>query len=279
MEARQAPVLGREVIRIDPTTEHWKYLGFQLVTVDAAAGFDLGMEDREKAVITVCGAGVAHVGEERFELSRCGVFAEMADTLYVPPGVAAHLTAKSDWTVAIGSAPAVGRYPARLIGPDEVAVEIRGGGVAQRQVNHVLSHPLPAERLIVFEVFVPGGAWAGWPPHCHDGSHDSPYLEETYFFQFDRDDGFGFHRNYGEGGSYDDVVTVRHGDCVTVPRGFHVTAAAPGHNMWILNFLAGELVDEDRGRPPYFDPRTTWIADDWDAGQMALPAAAPKESA
>ena len=33
--------------------------------------------------------------------------------------------------------------------------EVRGGGVAVRQVNHILAHPLPAERLILFEVYVP----------------------------------------------------------------------------------------------------------------------------
>ena len=39
--------------------------------------------------------------------------------------------------------------------------EFRDGGAARRQVNHVLAAPLPAERLILFEVYVPGGAWFG----------------------------------------------------------------------------------------------------------------------
>lgn len=120
-------------------------------------------------------------------------------------------------------------------------------------------------------MIVPAGSWAGWPPHCHDGLHASPYLEETYYFRFDRPDGFGFHRNYLEDGSYDEAFVVRDGDCVAVPRGFHVTTAAPGHNMWILNYLAGELVGEDRATPPYFDPATVWITGNWSRGQLALP--------
>ena len=118
---------------------------------------------------------------------------------------------------------------------------------------------------------MPGGAWAGWPPHCHDGRYGSPYLEETYFFRFDRQDGFGFHRNYLEDGSFDEVYTVHNDDCVVVPRGFHVSTAAPGHNMWILNFLAGELVGSERAMPPYFNPTTTWITEDWAHGTLALP--------
>jgi 5-deoxy-glucuronate isomerase len=268
---------GVERIRIDPTEAQWDYLGFSLMTLDVDASFDVRMPDRELAVITVSGAGVAQVGDESFELSRRGVFEEAASVLYAPPGTPISLVATSNWTLAIGSAPATGRYPTRLVTPAEIEAEIRGGGAARRQVNHVLAHPLPAERLIVYEVFVPGGAWAGWPPHCHDGTHDSPYLEETYYFQFDRSDGFGFHRNYADDASYDEVFAVGNGECVTVPRGFHVTAAAPGHNMWILNFLAGELVGEDRARPPYFDPASTWITDDWASGQMDLPAPPTKE--
>lgn len=161
----------------------------------------------------------------------------------------------------------------RLITPAEFQVELRGGGSAGRQVNHVLAPPLPAERLIVYEVLIPGGAWAGWPPHCHDGLHGSPYLEETYYFRFDRPEGFGFHRNYLADGSFDESFAVRDGDCVAVPRGFHVTGAAPGSNMWILNFLAGEPIGGERAQPPYFDPATTWITEDWTAGRLELPVA------
>ena len=226
--------------------------------------------ERELAIVGVAGAGVASVDGEEVELARGDVFSEPGSLLYLPPGTPATLTARADWSVAVGSAPASGRYPIRLITPAEVSVEMRGGGAAVRQVNHLLAHPLPAERLIVYEVLVPAGAWAGWPPHCHDGTHGSPYLEETYYFRFDRPDGFGFHRNY-DGGSYDETFTVGDRTCVEVPRGFHVTTAAPGHNMWILNFLAGDLQDEARATPPYVDPAYAGIIDDWEAPRMKLP--------
>jgi 5-deoxy-glucuronate isomerase len=269
------PGPGREVIDVDPERAGWRHLGFQLLDLHEGDRHELYGEGREIALLTLAGAGVVEVDGDAFPLSRSSVFAEMADLLYVPPGLRIELRAEGDWTVAVGSAPAEGRYPVRLITPAEMRVELRGGGAASRQVNHVLAAPLPAERLIVYELYVPGGSWAGWAPHCHDGLHGSPYLEETYFFMFDRPGGFGFHRNYVDDDSYDEVFAVRERDCVCVPRGFHVTTAVPGSNMWVLNFLAGELEDGARATPPYFDPRETWITEDWGGAQFSLPAVTP----
>ncbi|HEX7289712.1 MAG TPA: 5-deoxy-glucuronate isomerase [Conexibacter sp.] len=269
------PGEGRDGLRVSPAATGWQHLDFEVLALTAGERVERDAAGRELAIVAISGAGVVEVGTETFELSRRGVFDEPGGLLYLPPGTSATLAAADAWHVAIGSAPAEGRYPLRLVTPEEVRVELRGGGPARRQVNHLLAPPLPAERLIVYEVFVPGGSWAGWPPHCHDGWHGSPYLEETYYFRFDRFDGFGFHRNYLADGSHDEAFAVRDGDCVTVPRGFHVTTAAPGNNMWILNFLAGELLDEARATPPYFDSRSTWIADDWSKGQIELPVGVP----
>lgn len=266
---------GRDVMRVTPAAMGWEHLGFEVLALGPDERVSRESADRELAIVPLTGSGVAHVGGDAFELSRRGIFDAPGGLLYVPPGATATLAATSAWRVAIGSAPAEGRHPLRLVEPAEMQVELRGGGPARRQVNHLLAPPLPAERLIVYEAFVPGGAWAGWPPHCHDGWHGSPYLEETYYFGFDRFDGFGFHRNYLADGSYDETFTVRDGDCVAVPRGFHVTAAAPGHNLWVLNVLAGELRDEARATPPYFDPGSTWIAEDWSKGAIELPVGAP----
>ncbi|NKQ55027.1 5-deoxy-glucuronate isomerase [Amycolatopsis sp. K13G38] len=250
-----------------------RYLGFRALSLRPGETVELDTTGRETGVLTISGSGTAAADGDKFPLRRRDVFEELSGLLYVPPGTALTLTATTEWTVAVGTAPASGRYPVRLIAPEEMKVEQRGGGVAIRQIHHVLTHPLPAERLVVYEALVPAGAWAGWPPHCHDGRHGSPNFEETYFFRFDRAEGFGFHRNYVEDGSFDETFVVRDGDCVAVPRGFHVTAPSPAANMWILNFLAGEPVDEERARPPYFDPTTSWITDDWSRGRLELPVA------
>lgn len=260
-----------EAIRIQPPELGWRHLGFRLLMLDKPSEVCLETAGRESAVVPIEGSCRIEASGETYALARRGVFHEMGSVLYLPPDVKAHVTAMTDCVLAVGTAPARGLFPARLIEPAEMRVELRGGGAAHRQVNHVLAPPLPAERLIVFEVYVPGGAWAGWPPHCHDGLHGSPYLEETYYFRFDRSDGFGFQRNYLADHSFDEVFTVHDGDLVAVPRGFHVTTSTPGHTMWILNFLAGDLEGEERATPPYFDPQTTWITEDWSQGAASLP--------
>ncbi len=262
---------GRDAIAVTPATAGWDHLGFHVHALRRGEQLDLDTLGVESAAVPIDGAGVAQVDGEAYSLARTGIFTQMGGLLYVPPGVPLRLTASSDWTVAVGTAPAVGRHPVRLIRPDEVQVELRGGGAARRQVNHLLAPPLPAERLIVYEVYVPAGEWAGWPPHRHDGVDGSPYLEETYWFRYDRPEGFGFQRNYAPEAGYDETFTVRDGDCVAVPRGYHVTGSTPGSNMWILNFLAGELLDDARATPPAFDPATTWITEDWEGAQVALP--------
>jgi 5-deoxy-glucuronate isomerase len=106
---------------------------------------------------------------------------------------------------------------------------------------------------------------------CHDGYDNSPYLEETYYFRFDPADGFAFHRNYRIDTDYDETFVATDGDIVTVPRGFHTTAACAGSHMYFLNFLAGTPLDDERALPPCFDARFTQINADWDAGGLDLP--------
>lgn len=267
---------GREpvILSVAPEARGWEYLGFAVHRLGAGQEMVIETTGVESALVPMVGRATVEVGAQRYELGRHGVFDASPSLLYLPPGVDARLSTDLGIEMAIGSAPASGEYPTRLIRDDQIQLEVRGGGSAQRQVNHLLAPPLQAERLIVYEVYLPAGSWAGWPPHRHDGVSGSPYLEETYFFRFERPDGFGIHRNYDMDG-FDEIFTVHHDDCVAVPRGFHVTGTTPGNNMWILNFLAGELVGDDRATPPYFDPTTTWIRADWSKGRLELPVNAP----
>ena len=152
-------------------------------------------------------------------------------------------------------------------------VKIRGGGQAYRQVVHSLAHPLPAEKLILYEVFVPRGTWSGWPPHCHDGRDGSPYLEEVYYFRLDRPEGYAMHRNWRTEENFDEAVVIRDGDAALVPKGYHTSVACPGSNMYFLNYLAGELIGDQRRTPPCFAAEHTWIEADWGAGAWTLPVA------
>ncbi len=253
-----------------PEDAGWQYLGYQAVKLRAGETYTFSTEGVEAALVPLAGRASLAVAGQMFQVTRGGVFAEKPQVLYVPPGYTVEVLAETPLEFAVGTAPAEGRYPLRLFEPEEMRVEVRGGGPALREVHHILSHPLPAERLILFEVYVPGGMWSGWPPHRHDRELNSPYLEETYHFKFDKPAGFGLHRNYAEDG-FNEVFAVQDDDLVLVTRGYHPVAASPGSTMYFLNYLAGELVGEERGKPPVDDPEHAWIEDNWDAYTVKLP--------
>ena len=262
---------GTVVIEVTPESAGWNLLAFKVVCLKKGQVFSQRTDGSEVALVPLAGKGQARVGGRQFDLARAGVFTELTSVLYAPPGSEITIEAETDLEVAWGGAPAEGKYPLRLFTPAEMKSEVRGGGSATRQVVHTLAYPLPAERLIVFEVYVPGGNWSGWPPHCHDGYKGSPYLEETYYFRTDPDYGFALHRNYRVDTGFDETLPVYDGDLVLVTQGFHSTAAAPNFNLYFLNYLAGDLLDEARATPSFDDPAYAWIKNDWDANLKTLP--------
>ncbi len=258
--------------QVTPESAEWRYLSFTTLRLAAGERRRLACDEREVAVVPLAGSAGARVERSSFDLHRRGVFEALPQVLYLPPGAAVELVGGAGGAeLAYGSAPASGRYPVRLFERSEMRREVRGGGAARREVHHVLAPPLPAERLILYEVYVPGGMWSGIPPHCHDGRLGSPYLEEVYHYRFDRPAGFALHRNYTREGDLDERFTVGDGDTVLVTRGFHPVAVAPGCNAYFLNFLAGELEDEARATAPVDDPDFAFLKDDWTAGTAELP--------
>ena len=276
------------VLSVTPESAGWRYLSFAVIELAAGRHHDHRLNDAETAIVTLSGAGTLRLDDQVHPVNRRSVFAELAPVGYAPPGTAVRVEAgEQGLTVAVGSAPAEGRYPARLIPPSTIRSEVRGGGAALRQVNHTLAPPIEAERLILYEVYVPRGTWSGWAPHRHDGIDGSPYLEETYYFKMDRPEGFWMHRNWDDGTGYagdgpdpyDDVMTGGDGDCALVPGGYHSSVACPGANMYFLNYLAGDLVGDARSTPPCFHSDHTWIESDWGVGAWELPIIDPSGSA
>ena len=269
---RPQPGPGR-ILDVTPESAGWDNVAFSVVELTASDPWSGVASDRETAIVPLSGSGRVRAGEIDTAISRTSVFEELGRIVYLPPGTPYEITAESSLVAAVGSAPAEGRYPARVFEPSEMKVEIRGGGQAYRQVVHSLAHPLPAEKLILYEVFVPRGTWSGWPPHCHDGRDGSPYLEEVYYFRLDRPEGYCMHRNWRAEEGFDEAVVARDGDAVLVPKGYHTSVACPSSNMYFLNYLAGELIGDERRTPPCFAAEHIWIEADWGAGAWTLPVA------
>jgi 5-deoxy-glucuronate isomerase len=152
----------------------WKYLDFAVHELQDGEKLKIAHPGRELALVPLGGDLQAEAGGQNFKLARKDVFSDPPYVLYVPPAEVVRVTASTRASFAVGGAPATGRYPVRLFEPHEMRSEMRGGGPAIRQIGHVLAAPLPAERLILYEVICPLGGWCGWPPHCHDGFDGSP---------------------------------------------------------------------------------------------------------
>ena len=261
-------------VSVTPAEAGWTYLSFALVTLEGAS-FEGNSGPNEVAIVPQQGQLSAEVNGQSFDLSRRGVFEELPHVLYLPPQTAFKVSGSGAF--AHGGAPATGQLPLRLIRPEEMRVEMRGGANAARQVSHILGPDLPAERLLLYEVYTPSGNWSGWPPHRHDGQRGSLYIEETYYYRMQPAEGWAVHRNYSPEDGYDEALIARDGDLILAPRGYHPVAAAPGSNVYYLNFMAGEALLEQRRAPPVDEAEWAWMRQDWDGQALTLPIKARQE--
>jgi 5-deoxy-glucuronate isomerase len=70
---------------------------------------------------------------------------------------------------------------------------------------------------------------------------DESFLEETYYHRISPPHGFALQRVYTADGDLDETLTVRDGDIVLVPRGYHTVSAPPGYALYYLNVMAGPV--------------------------------------
>jgi 5-deoxy-glucuronate isomerase len=263
------PLEGSTLVSITPESAGWTYLSFAVHRLKTGETFSAESDDLELALVPLSGKAKIEVGDHEFQVSRRGVFLEMPQVLYLPPGSRFTVHAESDFGFSLGGAPAEGRYPVRLFEPREMRSELRGGVNATRRVNHILGADLPAERLLLYEVYTPSGGWSGWPPHRHDGRVNSLYIEETYYYKIQPSSGWAIHRNYSPEDALDELLLARDGDLILAPRGYHPVAAPPGSNVYYLNYMAGEALNEARATPPVDDPDWAWMRQNWSGNPFA----------
>ena len=245
--------------RVTPLSAGWRYLFFNV----ARGSFTEDNDDAETVLVTLSGACRVEADGQVWELpGRENVFAGMPWALYLPRATV--YTVETEGEVAICSARCRERREPVLVTPDDVEVEVRGAGNATRQINHIVKPEFPAERILVVEVYTPSGNWSSYPPHKHDEDHGEreAVLEETYYFRTRAEPpgAFAMQRLYSAAHGLDLTVTVRDGDLLIVPWGYHTTAAAHGHDLYYLNALAGDR----RTMAAADDPDLAWIRPAWD---------------
>src|SRR6266702_241774 len=230
---------------ITPQTAGWQYVSFAVYQLTRGQTLRGAANGRETGVVVLSGSGRAELNGQPVEQfgERLSVFENKAPyALYLSEDASYQVECTTDgMEIAVASAPTTHQHlPARVVRPEDVSVEIRGEGNAQRRVQHILDTDQEAERLIIVEVITPAGNWSTFPPHKHDTENPphEAYLEETYYHHVEPADGFAFQRVYNYEG-LDETVAVHDGDLVLVRKGYHVVSAAPGCDLYYLNVMAG----------------------------------------
>lgn len=262
---------GRLETDVTPERAGWQMLGFQAYSLPAGETLSLQSEGNELCLVFLGGDATVEVGAQTWSIQgRKGVFAGLPHSVYLPPDFRVTVKAEGALELAVGSAPAQGRLSARLIRPEEVKVEMRGGHNVTRQISHILD-PGDAEHLLCVEVYTPSGNWSSYPPHKHDVQNppDEVDLEEVYYYRLHPEDGWALQRLYTDDRSLDERLLVGYKDAVLVRQGYHPVVAAPGYDAYYLNFLAGETpswIAKD-------EPRLAWVRGSWAGAQdrMTLP--------
>jgi len=236
---------GRAIVKVTPESAGWKHVGFEGVRVGAGESLHLDLpSDREGCLVVLTGSVDVGVGNETWKSlgGRASVFEDRStDAVYAPPSSTFVIHAHDDAELALASAPATGKYPARLISAASMKRMVRGQGSNTRYVCDVLPETEDAESLLVVEVVTPAANSSSYPPHKHD-TNNLPVessLEETYYHRIDPPQGFAFQRVYTDERDLDESMAVGDHDVVMVPRGYHPVVMPHGYDGYYLNTMAG----------------------------------------
>jgi 5-deoxy-glucuronate isomerase len=231
--------------------------------------YQASLENEEAAFVLLGGTCVADWGEGPQRIGkRANVFDGLPHTLYLPAGHRVTFAAESVCEIAECRVPSTATLKPKLITPADVATNLRGGGNVSRQIVDIVAPAFPADKLIVIEVYTPGGNWSSYPPHKHD-VHAPPAevdLDEIYYYRMKDPGAFALQRLYTSGNP-GQIVQTHDGDTVLVRNGFHPVVAGPGYDIYYLNFLAGT----SRTLAVTEDPQHVWIRSTWKDVDPRLP--------
>lgn len=208
--------------------------------------------EEETAVLLLSGEISIDWNDTTKVVSRKDVFTEGLWCLHTPKAVKITVKALKDTQILVQSTYNDRTFDCKFYGPEDApwGYSCKGlfGDTAVRRVSTVFDYNnAPYSNMVLGEVLNDRGNWSGYIPH----DHPQP---ETYYFMFDRPEGFG--------ASFigDDVFKIKDGSFSAIPGGkTHPQVAAPGYQMytcWMIRHFDGnpwtDRID---------DERYTWLYD------------------
>lgn len=272
------------IVQVLPEQVGWKTIGFEVRKLNKGQSWNSTTAKKETALIVLSGtiAVESNRGEWHGLGERNDVFGGLPYAVYFPPQTIFSISAARNAEFALASIPADKEFPASVISPGDVMVEIRGGDHATRQINNIIPPGFPCQHLVVVEVYTPAGNWSSFPPHKHDnrrlnaaGELVEADLDEIYYYKLDRPEGFALQRLYTSPESplhqaargFDTALVVKNNDVVLVPEGFHPVSSPPGYMTYYLNVLGGS----DQALTADDDPDYAWVKDSYQTIDPRLP--------
>lgn len=265
------PEQSGELLHLSRHQAGWEWMSFFVRRLQPGDVFRTNTDHEEAAFVLLGGRCALDFGRGEQSIGkRTNVFDGFPYALYLPAGHQASFRGETMCEIAECRVPSEAHLEPRLITPGDVVSGLRGGGNASRQIVDVIRPDFPADKLVVIEVYTPGGNWSSYPPHKHD-VHNPPAevdLDEIYYYRIDHPkEGFALQRLYSPDQSHDVTVRAKDGDAVLVRSGFHPVVAGPGYNVYYLNFLAGT----SRTLAVTEDPNHVWLKSTWKETDPRLP--------
>jgi 5-deoxy-glucuronate isomerase len=261
---------------------NWQYLNFEARLMDKGEIWKGHTGNNEYAIILLGGnySVVTDKGSWETKNGRQDVFSGIAHSLYLPRHTNFELKAESEkLDIAYGWCKTDKDFNPVFKTPDQVAIEIRGGDNATRQINDLLGPGFPCHKLVSVEVYTPSGNWSSFPAHKHDeriidedGNLKEAELEEIYFYKINKPQGYAIQQVYTSDRSLDELSIARNNSAVLVPKGYHPVVAGHGYDVYYLNFLAGS--DQSLANTP--DPDHAWIFNSWKGRDSRIPMVTAK---
>ena len=249
----------------------WQWMSMSARRLNPGETYETVTQGEEAAFVILGGLCGANWGKGQQTIgARKNVFDGLPYCVYAPTGNSVKFLAETACEIAECRVPSTAKLEPRLITPADVATSLRGGENASRQIVDVIPTNFPADKLVVVEVYTPGGNWSSYPPHKHDVHNppDEVDLDEIYYYRIDQPQkGFALQRLYSQNKQQDLTVRAEDGDAVLVHSGYHPVVAGPGYNVYYLNFLAGT----SRTLSVTEDPDHVWVKSTWKSTDSRLP--------
>jgi 5-deoxy-glucuronate isomerase len=234
---------------------------FNILHLRAGAHFDYLTPGYETCIVPATGTvTVETMGQTYTDIGHRGadVWDGEPEGVYVPSGVAARITARTDTEVFIaGAAFAEMLRPFAVRAADIDFVQYGSDDTkTHRKIKHILgaAYHDRVGRLLVSELFTVGaGGWSGFPSHKHDTDRlpDETRHDECYNFRFRPDYGSGLQMLQRVDNEPGDAYHIMNRSTVLIDKGYHPCCVLPGYEMYYFTILGGQ---SQRSLKQHFQP-------------------------